>query len=328
VLLVVDGMGWAQLTRAGDRTPTLTAGIGGPITSVVPTTTATALTSITTGLVPAAHGIVGYRLVVGTEETPKVLNVLRWRTEDGDARRTIRPTAFQPVPAFNGAPVPSVTRSGFVATGFSAAHLSGTQMIGWQVPSTIVVQVGRLLREGAPFVHAYYDGPDKVAHEHGLGENYLAELRSVDRLVADILEVLPDGACLVVTSDHGQVAIDRAAELPANALLEASRIISGEGRFRWFHAHSGAAGDLEAAATECHGDTAWVRTLDQMLDEAWFGGSLTTAVAARLGDVALIAREPVAFLDPADPGEARLAARHGSLTPDEMYVPLLTFAPA
>ena len=32
---------------------------------------------------------------------------------------------------------------------------------------------------------------------------------------------------------------------------------------------------------------------------------------------------PMAFLDPADTGELRLKARHGSLTPAEMMVPLL-----
>ncbi len=332
MLLVVDGVGWAQLQAANGATPTIVSGVGGPITSVVPTTTATALTSITTGLAPAAHGIVGYRILVGPEEaqrtqaTARILNVLRWRTEDGDARRTLPPKEFQPVPAFNGAPAPSVTRGDFAATGFSAAHLDGARIIGWQVPSTIVVEARRLLAEGAKFVHAYYDGPDKVAHEHGLGENYAAELRSVDRLVGDLVEVLPRGACLVITSDHGQVDVGRSAELPANDVLDASWLISGEGRFRWFHAKPGAANDLEAAALEHHGSSAWVRTIEQIQDDGWFGGRLTKQVASRLGDVALVAREPVAFLDPADPGETRLAARHGSLTRAEMYVPLLAFA--
>ena len=47
------------------------------------------------------------------------------------------------------------------------------------------------------------------------------------------------------------------------------------------------------------------------------------AVAARLGDIALVPFVPTAFLDPADTGELRLQARHGSLTPAEMMVPLL-----
>jgi hypothetical protein len=123
------------------------------------------------------------------------------------------------------------------------------------------------------------------------------------------------------------VEVGRSAELPANEILEASWLISGEGRFRWFHALPGAKEDLESAAVEHHGQKAWVRTLEQMQDENWFGGTLTKQVVSRLGDVALVAREPVAFLDPADPGETRLAARHGSLTEAEMYVPLLGFAP-
>ncbi len=44
---------------------------------------------------------------------------------------------------------------------------------------------------------------------------------------------------------------------------------------------------------------------------------------ARLGDVALIPHGPIAFIDPADTGESRLQSRHGSLTSDEMLVPLV-----
>jgi len=344
VLLVLDGLGWEQLQAERTSTPSIGCGVGGPITSVVPTTTATALTSISTGLPPAQHGIVGYRILIDTASDgvagsrariepgrwgapgAQVLNVLRWRTGDGDVRQSLPPETFQPVPAFGGDPVPAVTRAHFVATGFSAAHLDGASMTGWQMPSTLVVEIGRLVSEGSRFVHAYYDGLDNVAHEHGLGAHYTAELRFADRLVSDIVESLPERACLVITSDHGQVDVGRAAVMPANELLEACWLISGEGRFRWFHARPGAERDLQDAALEYHGDSAWVRSLEQMQDEGWFGGVLSKSVASRLGDVALVAREPVAFLDPADTGESRLAARHGSLTAAEMFVPLLAIS--
>ena len=48
---------------------------------------------------------------------------------------------------------------------------------------------------------------------------------------------------------------------------------------------------------------------------------------ALLGDVALVARDPIAFTDPNDGGAFPLRARHGSLTADEMYVPLLVGTP-
>ena len=99
VLLVVDGLGWEQLCQRDMLAPTLAGMAGGAITSVAPTTTATALTSITTGLPPAAHGVVGYRLRVDTGE---VMNVLQWRTASGDVRATVPPALFQSVPAFGG----------------------------------------------------------------------------------------------------------------------------------------------------------------------------------------------------------------------------------
>ena len=66
-----------------------------------------------------------------------------------------------------------------------------------------------------------------------------------------------------------------------------------------------------------------VRTRDEVVDGGWFGGPLAPSVATRLGDVALVARQPIAFLDPADTGASTLVCRHGSLTADELLVPLV-----
>ena len=328
LLLVLDGIGWDHLQRRRDDLPCLGAGEGGRITSVAPTTTATALTSITTGSTPAEHGIVGYRMAVGEDGRPadEVLNVLQWRIGTADARRRLPAPALQRRPPFGGLGVAVLTRADFAPTGFTAAHLHGTRLVGWRVPSTLVVEAGRVLRGGAPFVYAYYDGLDKVAHEHGLGEHYEGELRTVDRLVEELVGTLPPGAALVVTSDHGQVEVGSNARLPAPELVAATALFSGEGRFRWLHARPGAAGDLLEAAEELHGGEAWVRTRRQLVDDGVFGGPLAPEVEARLGDVALLAHAPVAFLDPADTGETRLAARHGSLTAAEVWVPLLSWS--
>jgi hypothetical protein len=325
VLLVLDGLGWEQLQADAAHAPTVAGGRGGPITSVVPTTTATALTSITTGSPPAEHGVVGYRVRVGGDDGDEVMNVLRWRTNAHDLRKTRPAGAFQTVPPFGGRDVPAVTRSEFASTGFTAAHLAGARLVGWSVPSTLVVEIRRLLGEGESFVYAYYDGLDKVAHERGLGQYYAQELRTVDRLVGDLIAALPPDAALVVTSDHGQVEVGTSARLPGPDLLAGVQMLSGEGRFRWLHAHPGATADVAAAGQEAHGEEAWVRTREQIVDEGWFGGRLSAEVAHRLGDVALVARAPVAFLDPADTGETRLLARHGSLTSAEMYVPLVAW---
>jgi predicted AlkP superfamily pyrophosphatase or phosphodiesterase len=254
------------------------------------------------------------------------MNVLRWRTGTGDMRRLRPAMTFQKIRPFGGRAVPAVTRTEFSSTGFTAAHLAGARLVGWSVPSTLVVEVRRLLGQGEPFVYAYYDGLDKVAHEWGLGDYYAQELRTADRLVGDIVDALPAGASLMVTSDHGQVEVGTSARLPGPELLADVEMLSGEGRFRWLHVRPGATADVAAVAEAAHGDAAWIRTREQIIDEGWFGGPLSVEFAHRLGDVALVAREPVAFLDPADTGETRLLARHGSLTEAEMYVPLVAWA--
>ncbi|MBW3575314.1 MAG: alkaline phosphatase family protein [Actinobacteria bacterium] len=319
VLLVVDGLGFLQLDDRRPLAPTLSAMTGGSISTVAPSTTATALSSLALGCPPGEHGVVGYRINVGGD----VLNVLRWQTPAGDARQVIPPDDIQRRPAFRGHRPPVVTRAEFSGTGFTAAHLAEVRFHGWRVPSTLVTEVRRLLSAGEPFVYAYYDGIDKVAHEYGLGEHFDAELVAVDRLVADLLAVLPEGAALVVTSDHGQVQVGDALVTVHPDVMDHVELLSGEGRFRWLHAKPGEADELVAAARKCHGDQAWVRTRRQVVAEEWFGPKVSDAAASRFGDVVLAAHRPVAFQDTADTGPYRLQSRHGSLTAEEMLVPLL-----
>jgi predicted AlkP superfamily pyrophosphatase or phosphodiesterase len=322
VLLVIDGFGWNQFQERRHLCPAIASMEGGAVTTVVPSTTATALTSIVTGLTPGEHGIVGYRMDVGGE----VLNTLRWSTGQGDVRRQHVPAELQPHPPFLGASVPVISRTELETSAFSEAHLRGARFSGWRAASSIAVEVRRQLEAGEPFVYAYYDGVDKIAHERGFGPFYDAEVVTADRLVADVLDALVPGSALVVTADHGQVEVGENTITPAPDVLELVRMQSGEGRFRWLHARPGAAHDLEIAAREAHGDVAWVVSVQQMIDEQWFGPVLPPPVARRLGDVALVARAAVSFDDPADSGPFQLVCRHGSLTADEMLVPFVARA--
>ena len=107
VLLVLDGLGWTQFEARRRFAPTLAGLEGGSISTVAPSTTAAALTSITTGLAPGAHGVIGYRMHVDGE----VLNVLRWQASGRDARASIPPDKVQVHEPFAGHRPPVVTRA-------------------------------------------------------------------------------------------------------------------------------------------------------------------------------------------------------------------------
>jgi hypothetical protein len=321
VLLVLDGLGWNALGEHADLLPAMGAMEGGKITSVVPSTTATALTSICTGLAPAQHGVVGYRMLV----EGAVLNVLRWSVPDG--ARAPDPFDVQRHPAFLGREIPAVTRSEFRASGFTRAHLRGARFVGWGTTASLVEHCVRCVEAGERFVYAYYPGVDHVAHEFGLhGSPYRRELAYADRLVAELRDALPAEAALLVTSDHGQVHLDPSSWVGLDDLAPMVATMAGDGRFRYLYAKAGKQRDLTAAARELVGAQAWVRTRAELLEEGWLGTGAAGSIPGRLGDVVLAAREPVAFVDPALPMETRLRSGHGSLTPDEMWVPLLAAA--
>jgi hypothetical protein len=329
VLFVVDGLGWRQMMERGDLLPNLTAMAGEPITSVAPSTTAVALTSLVVGAPPAAHGVVGYRVVVEGPSGDEVMNVLKWRTPSGDARPFVDPLTFQVLDPFRGVKVPVVTRLDFAGTAFTETHQRGAEQVGCAQASGLAVEVRRLSGEGRPLIYAYYDGVDRVAHVNGFGPHYDAEIVALDRLVGDILEVLPSTSVLAVTADHGQVDVgSRAVAVDPQVAAEA-RLMSGEARFRWLHAADptpAGVDRLTKMAADRYGGEAWVVTYDEIAESGWMGGPLDADFRRRLGDVALIPFEPVAYLESADASDARLACRHGSLTEDEMLVPLVAAA--
>jgi len=320
VLLILDGLGWNQLQRYSSLMPTLASFSGGPITTVAPSTTATAMTSITTALGPADHGIVGYRMVIDDA----VFNCLRWGSKgQPDARSTAPAELLQPYEPFMGENLPIVTKSEFRMTGFTKAHLRGGRLKGYATPAVLVHNVAQLLNEGEEAVYAYYDGIDKVGHQYGLGSEYEAELRFVDRLIADLLEQVPSGTSVMISADHGQLECPRLIDVDSE-VLSLTEFQSGEARFRWLHAKQGRIEQLHELAEQRHGNQAWVVTRQTMIEQNWFGGRLSEDVAMRYGDVALLPFDDVGFFEADDSGPMDLIGRHGSLTPDEMYVPCIT----
>lgn len=319
VLLVLDSLGWVQMQERPELTPNLNRMNGDSATTTAPSTTATALTSISTGMTPGEHGLVGYRFPAGGS----VMNALRWTTPSGDHRGVVPPSSVQVGPPLGGGSWDVVGDRMFDGSGFTAAYLGDAPYHGVWHPSSLVAETVRLLDEGQQRVYAYYDGLDHVAHVHGFaGQHFNHELKFCDWLVGEMLDSVPEGTAVVVTADHGQIDAHEIVAV-SKSCGPMIRNRSGEARFRWLHASPGAAADLLDTATEAHSDQAWVRSREQVIDEGWFGPTVTPEARERLGDVALVAHAPIGFDDPGEPHTDRLVGRHGSLTEAEMLVPVL-----
>ena len=148
----------------------------------------------------------------------------------------------------------------------------------------------------------------------------------VDRLVADLIEVLPPrrGARHHLRPRPGRRGRQPHHPGPPTCSSQVSYPV-GRGPLPL------AARPSRAGPTPCSrrprpttATTAWVVSQEQIDRRAAGSGRRSpTPARRRLGDVALVAREPVAFVDPDDTGPFELIGRHGSLTSAEMRVPLL-----
>jgi hypothetical protein len=77
-LFLIDGLGEQALIEYAPYAPTLSGLVSrGPVTTAFPSTTVTSLTTLMTGELPGAHGMLGYTIRV-PRSGGRILNSLKW----------------------------------------------------------------------------------------------------------------------------------------------------------------------------------------------------------------------------------------------------------
>lgn len=326
VVVLVDGLGWHLLLRLARHAPYLASLAEDPITVGVPSTTATSITSLGTGLVPGQHGIVGYRFYA--PEAGAVFSPLAWDCDVPAEVLQPHATVFERVAAC-GLVSSSVTPERFRETGLTAAALRGAVMSGLDDEDDYARRTALTVaaaERGPGLTYVYERKLDHSGHSLGVAHDlFAARLARIDRWCERLRESLPDDVRLLVTGDHGMLDVPperRIAVEDHPRLLEGVRHVAGEGRFRHVYCADADAAAVAERWAEDLGERAWVRTREQAVAEGWFG-PLADAVESRFGEVVVAMREDWAVMTRARPGEWNLVGMHGSLTADEMLVPLL-----
>jgi len=326
VVFLVDGLGARLLERYAHAAPYLSALLAEqqPATAGVPSTTATSLTSLGTGLTPGAHGLVGFTSrVPGTD---RLLNALMWSKDVDPLEWQPHPTAFSRLRE-RGASVTVVNKREFVGSGLTVAAHRGADYVGAdKVGERIAAAVASAADE--PSMTYLYDGDlDWTGHRYGVSSSqWLQQLSSIDAEAEQLRDSLPPRTRMLVVADHGMVDSPAESRVDIDACLELRSglaLMGGEARFRHLYCQRGAVDDVVATWREVLGERAEVLTRDDAIELGWFG-SVQPAVRPRLGDVVVACRDDTAVLSTADfPYEATLVGLHGSLTAEEMLIPMI-----
>ncbi|WP_238146605.1 alkaline phosphatase family protein [Ornithinimicrobium murale] len=328
VVVLVDGLGAEQLRRRSGHAPFLRS-LESPapaLTCGFPATTATSLSSLGTGLPPGAHGVVGWQALM--PEHDRLLNHLSW--DDGPHPETWQPhpTVFQLLEAADV----RVTRIGpgyFDGSGMTrAAQRGGGFAAAQELPARVDAAIAALSAAPRSFVYLYWGEVDKIGHTFGPGSwQWGEEVERTDAALADLATRLPPGTSLTVTADHGMVDAPESLRRDLaweEDLARGIRHLGGDPRVPQPHCDPGAVPDVLAAWTELLGDSALVVSREEAVDHGWFG-PVEDRVEPRIGDLVVAMRGHATVLDSRAqrPEFLALQGHHGSLTRDEMAIPLL-----
>ncbi len=334
VVLLVDGLGLELLSRHRDRAPFLSSLPSTRLTAGFPSTTATSLASLGTGLPVGEHGLTGYTSWV--PEADAVVGWLTWTAGQQDLRERLVPEQVVPgLTTFeraerDGVDVTVAAPAAFQGSGLTRAVLRGGRYRGAVTPGDAVAHAvagSRLSRRS--LVYCYTPDLDLVGHVRGTtSQAWSEQLSLVDVFAEQLAARLPPGTALHVTGDHGMVDVapdDRVDVDISPALQQGVRALAGEPRMRHVHVVPGAAADVLASWKAELGNRAAVLTRRQAIVAGLLGPVVTPAAAARTGDLLVIATSGLAVVrSHAEPFASGLLGHHGALSEAELAVPLLT----
>ncbi len=324
VVFLVDALGSTLLRRYAHAAPFLSSLVSHPGTAGVPSTTATSLTSFGTALLPGQHGLVGFTSRV--PGTGALLNHLLWDQPVDPLEWQPHQTGFGRLAAA-GVHVTTVNKREFKNSGLTVAAQRGGEFVGAdRVGERIAAALTAAARR--PSLTYLYDGDlDWTGHRHGVASTaWLQQLSIIDAEAEQLREALPSSTRLVVVADHGMVDCPTGSRVDVDdhlAMRDGVTLLGGEARFRHLYCQPGAVDDVVATWRATLGERADVLTRDELVDHGWLG-PIDPRVRSRVGDVIVACHGDTAIVSTADfPYENTLIGLHGSLTADEMLIPIL-----
>lgn len=357
ILMVVDGMGLKQFQRVvqPEREKTLGASIWArlapeailaPLTSVVPSTTSAALTTLWTGRYPGQHGIVGYE--VWLKEYGVIANLIFHSpsTFFGDLgslkKAGFQPETFLPVPtigphlAQNGVGVYAFMHHSIARSGLSTMHLPGSNVIPYRTLSDLWVTLSELLDAHSSertYSYLYWGDVDELSHRFGPeNERVSLEFASFSLLLERFISSLKlkgrKNTLFIMTADHGQIFTPHNPDFDLKNHPEFVRCLvmmpSGEGRLSYVFLRSGRESQAQQYIEQAWPGQFRILPSELVLRAGLLGPApLHPRLADRIGDWVVVPQGS-AYWWWADK-ENPLLGRHGGLSPAEMLVPFLAF---
>lgn len=228
ILFLLDGFGYKQWLKHTNKYELLNhftkKGTVSPLTTVFPSTTSAALTTIHSGLTPQEHGLPEWWVYF--QELDKIITTLPFTPMGEKTPDKLLDSGVNPKILFKGktihetlqkSKIPSFVflRNTYAKSAYSKTIHKGSKITSFiNLPDLLINLKDKIAKTPGPaYFYVYWDALDSIAHTYGPHtKQYLAELKAFFHLLQkEFIEKLPSSAAeipLILTADHGQINID------------------------------------------------------------------------------------------------------------------------
>ncbi len=338
VCMVVDGLGYNFLKKHNNSF--LYQHLKQRITSVFPTTTASAVTAFLTAQAPLQHGLTGWYMYFKELATAGVSLPFqpRFSKKSFDEMEIIPSEVFNHENAFdkNNISYTMVLPNSTIDSAYSK-H-SAKNRLGYenhhdffQVLDRNLAKQKSNITSSQNMILAYYPYLDEFGHIYGINSQNCSDLFSkIDYDFRKLTEkYLSDDTLFIITADHGLVDILPEKKLKVSDYPEIANALilplCGEGRVPFCYVRPSKAKAFEAFVQNEFSEYCTMMTLEQALDENLFRlGEMNAKFTDRVGDYILFMKDGYILTDPlVNEKQHPFNGYHGGLSEDELYVPLI-----
>jgi hypothetical protein len=318
-----------------------------PLTSVFPSTTSTATTSIHTGLTPQEHGIIGYTMYMNE------IGAITQMLDLGPvfSRRSLFELGFDPAKligkktlherfAESGVPSNLYINKYIVGSGLSQVTNRGANVFPVLTASDLFVGVRRNLEsssKGSALHFAYHASPDTIAHARSpFSQEYAAEVEAIfyginKELREKLDPEIAKKTILMISADHGLCHIDARDIIDIANHVDLLNLLkvppTGDSRCLILHAKS----EEKISQIEDYFQSKFkgmfhlLNSRDALRQGLLGVGEIKEQVRDRIGDLIAIPKIDNAIDNSnVQPRNEYVPGRHGGLSSNEMIVPLIT----
>ncbi|WP_297216444.1 alkaline phosphatase family protein [Thermoplasma sp.] len=318
-----------------------------PITTVFPSTTAAANTTINTGLPPSDHGLLEWilyfdeaRTVALTLPYRPIIRRYRKRFESMNPANLFRgETIFHRLRS-EGIRSVSFLKSNIVNGEYTKLVQNGSDIVGYSyITDGLILLRDAILKGAYDYYYFYVDNIDHIGHVYGPeSEMYRTEASTISDMIANMFRQIPKdklrNTLVVITSDHGHIQVDPSKTIFLNDKRKIFSSLKSDGRYKippvgsprdvFLFIKKDHLDDVLKYAKK-HFQGALVDLVENIVSQQFFGPHMTGDLALRRAGNLLIVPPRNDMIWYKLPGlrDSHMKGMHGGLSESEMLIPLV-----